>query len=68
VTLIQTAQLAAPAKSPDLVRWADTDREGRYHFRVGPGTYEIWGPNQMPRIPLKIDSEREVVRDFRAGQ
>ena len=68
VTLIQKAQLAAPAKSPDLVRWADTDRDGRYHFRVGPGNYEIWGPGQMPRIPLKIDSESEVVRDFRAEQ
>jgi hypothetical protein len=41
VTLVQTAQLAAAAKNPGLVRWARTDAEGRYHFRIGPGTYEL---------------------------
>jgi hypothetical protein len=25
-----------------LVRWASTDKKGHYHFRVGPGNYEIW--------------------------
>jgi len=68
VWLTETAQLPAPAKSPDLARWAKTDSQGHYHFRVGPGTYEIVVADQMPRGPLRIGSEREVVQDFRADQ
>ncbi len=68
VTLIQTAQLPAPAKNPELVRWAKTDSQGRYDFRIGPGTYELWSPGHKRRIPLTIESQREVVQDFRADE
>ena len=68
VTLVQSARLPAPARSPDLVRWAKTDSQGRYHFRIGPGTYELSSPGHKARIPLKIDSQPEVVHDFRADQ
>jgi hypothetical protein len=68
VTLVQTANLQAPAKSPQLVRWARTDAEGRYHFRIGPGTYELYNPGHNARIPLTIDSQPEVVHDFRADK
>ncbi|WP_146521366.1 carboxypeptidase-like regulatory domain-containing protein [Stieleria varia] len=35
-TLIQNA-----AGDANLVRWNETDETGRYHFRVGPGTYTL---------------------------
>lgn len=68
VTLVQTAELPAPAKHPDLVRWARTDAQGRYHFRIGPGTYSLYGPDHEQSIPLKIDKQPEEVRDFRADK
>jgi hypothetical protein len=68
VTLVQTAQLARRAKNPGLVRWARTDPQGHYHFRIGPGTYELWDPDHKRRIPLKIDAQPEFVHDFRAEQ
>src|SRR5262249_39718327 len=68
VTLVQSAQLPAPAKMPELVRWARTDSEGRYQFRIGPGTYELFNPAHNVRIPLTIKLEPEVVHDFRADK
>jgi protocatechuate 3,4-dioxygenase beta subunit len=68
VTLVQTASLADVAKIPQLVRWARTDAQGRYHFRVGPGSYELIDPDHKSHVPLHIFSEQEVVRDFREGQ
>ncbi|HEY2252517.1 MAG TPA: hypothetical protein VGH74_15695 [Planctomycetaceae bacterium] len=68
VTLVQSAGLPAPAKSPDLVRWAKTDSQGHYHFRIGPGTYELFSPGHKTRRPLKIDSQPEMVEDFRGDQ
>jgi hypothetical protein len=68
VTLVQSANLPAPAKHPQLVRWARTDSEGRYHFRIGPGTYELYSPAHNARIPLTIDAQPEVVHDFRADK
>jgi protocatechuate 3,4-dioxygenase beta subunit len=68
VTLIQTAQLPAPARSPQLVRWARTDSEGRYHFRIGPGSYELYNTSHNARIPLTIDAQPEVVHDFRTDK
>jgi len=67
VTLIANAKLAGAA-SPQLVRWAPTDSQGRYHFRIGPGTYELLDPEHKKSIPLTIDSQSEVVHDFRADQ
>jgi hypothetical protein len=68
VTLIASAKLAGAAHSPQLVRWAQTDSQGRYHFRIGPGTYQLQGPAQKRIISLNIDSQPEVVADFRAEQ
>src|SRR5262249_40946106 len=31
------------AQREELVRWATTDRDGRYAIRVGPGTYRMRG-------------------------
>lgn len=60
VTLVQTAQ------TMDLVRWAHTDSEGRYHFRVGSGTFELMGPEHKQRVMLKIESQPEVIQNFGA--
>ena len=65
VTLIQTAQ--TPGDAPinvNLVRWARTDSEGRYHFRVGPGTFDLMDPDYIQTIQLKIESEPEVIQDL----
>lgn len=66
VTLVQSAEIAGAARAPSLVRWARTDSQGRYRFRVGAGTFEMWGPDHERQVPLKIDSQPEVVEDFQA--
>lgn len=56
-TLIQTGNNQA-----HLVRWNDTDEDGRYRFRVGPGTYDLRlvdGPTQQ----IVVDNEKELTFD-----
>ncbi|NLE61371.1 MAG: carboxypeptidase regulatory-like domain-containing protein, partial [Planctomycetes bacterium] len=48
----------------DLVRWAKSDAAGCYVLRVGPGTYEMWGPDYAKRERLVIATEEEIVRSF----
>ncbi|HTU93280.1 MAG TPA: sigma-70 family RNA polymerase sigma factor [Gemmataceae bacterium] len=50
----------------ELVRWAATDKDGRYSIRVGPGTYKIWGPETDPRDArrLVVKEEKIVTKDF----
>jgi len=65
VTLVQNAQ--APGANPinvSLVRWAHTDNEGRYHFLVGPGTFDLMDPGHKQKIQLTIKSQDEVIQDF----
>lgn len=52
-----------------LVRFAKTDPEGRYQFRVGPGTYSLRGTNGGKPVPVKVEdlAAAEVVRDFAKG-
>jgi hypothetical protein len=66
--LIASAKLDGAGNMPQLVRWAPIDSQGRYHFRIGPGTYELLDPDHKKSIPLNIDSQPEVVHDFRAEQ
>ncbi len=51
-----------------FMRVADTYEDGRYAFRVGPGTYQLTGPGQrgdeFKPIDLKIVAGRDVERDF----
>lgn len=68
VTLIQ--RLIAPNDAPqnvDLVRWTKTDSEGRYHFRVGSGRFDIRDPEHQQPVQLKIESQPEVIQDFGAN-
>lgn len=45
-----------------LVRWSQTDEQGRYRFRVGPGNYDL-GLGETKRIALTIENEPEMIRD-----
>lgn len=74
VTLVQQAGHVLEARqhygstSIDLVRWVETDDDGRYAFRVGPGEYKLQLPHQPheQRESLTIKDQREVVRDYHA--
>jgi hypothetical protein len=48
---------------PELIRWAIIDSSGRYRLRVGPGEYQIAGPD-MEFADLKIGPEATVYHDF----
>jgi RNA polymerase sigma factor (sigma-70 family) len=52
------------AARPWLIRWARTDDDGRYRFRVGPGEYQIAGPD-MKFADLTVGNEAMITRDFR---
>ena len=67
VTLVQDSSTPElPGEKLNLVRWAHTDSEGRYHFRVGPGDYELLSPGHEVTIPLKIEKQPELVQHFQA--
>ncbi len=58
-----------PAKLRDsALRVADTDSDGRYAFRVGPGEYELTGPREpgveTPSEPIKVVAGQDFQRDF----
>jgi hypothetical protein len=48
---------------PELIRWAETDSAGNFRLRVGPGEYQIAGPDDK-FVDLKVGSEPNVRRDF----
>lgn len=53
------------ACGPDsLVRWAKTDKDGRYRFRAGPGKYHLDGPGWVERAELVVADEPMIERDF----
>jgi beta-lactamase regulating signal transducer with metallopeptidase domain len=42
----------------------ETDADGRYTFRIGPGRYELLKPGYTGNESLTVDSQEEIVRDF----
>jgi hypothetical protein len=52
----------------ELIRYADTDEDGRFAFRVGPGTYMLSGPYVPGELgrqeQLTIVAGRDVERNF----
>jgi RNA polymerase sigma factor (sigma-70 family) len=54
--------------SQTCLRIADTDADGRYAFRVGPGDYQLTGPSESGTnvIPqqIRIGDATDIVRDF----
>jgi hypothetical protein len=51
-------------KQEDLVRWAKADESGQYHIRLGPGHYQLRGPDPLSPEELVVAVEEEIVRDF----
>ncbi len=47
-----------------LHRGIETDAEGRYDFRIGPGEYELRGPGPKGTEALTVEAQEEIVRDF----
>ena len=43
----------------------ETDAQGHYSIRVGPGTYTLFGPSQTGSETIVVSDEAELVRDFR---
>ncbi|MBN1345328.1 MAG: M48 family metalloprotease [Phycisphaerae bacterium] len=48
-----------------LIRTTKTDSQGRYSFRVGPGEYELTGPERREGEKLSVTTQEEIRRDFR---
>ena len=49
-----------------LVRWATTDKKGRYSIRLGPGTYEVKAAYaQDKEAPLQVGDQPTIERNFR---
>ena len=42
----------APILRPTLYYGSKTDADGRYHFRVGPGSYQLWPPGEDSKPEL----------------
>jgi beta-lactamase regulating signal transducer with metallopeptidase domain/protocatechuate 3,4-dioxygenase beta subunit len=54
-----------------LVRFATTDAQGRYHFRIGPGRYRVLAfgvSNQSTELVVENPNEATVVRDFHLAE
>jgi hypothetical protein len=47
----------------ELTRWAQTGPDGRYRLRVGPGDFQISGPD-LKLTKLMVASEATITRDF----
>jgi Sigma-70, region 4/Protein of unknown function, DUF255 len=45
-------------------RGAGTDAQGRFRFCVGPGTYQLVGPEHTEPVTITVTTQREVVQDF----
>ncbi len=51
------------AHREQLVRWTESDENGRYEIRLGPGEYEIGGSFDERFLPLTVAGEAEIQRD-----
>ena len=49
---------------PGSCRWAKTDDNGWYRFRVVAGDYRLAGPDN-DFIDLKVNNEETITRDFK---
>jgi hypothetical protein len=51
---------------PHLVRWATTDKEGRFEFFAGPGKFVLSGPSQVKAEQFEVIDESELLFNFTA--
>lgn len=54
----ETATLIQKEGKSSLVRWSESDENGRYQFRVGPGAYELRLASDPPR-QITVETEEE---------
>jgi hypothetical protein len=47
--------------APDIYRYATSDDDGRFEFRVGPGDYSAYGPSQVNMQKFHVEPGSEVV-------
>ena len=47
-----------------LLRWAKTDGDGRYAFRIGPGTFSKPDKSSPFDEPIQVGDEPEIVYDY----
>ncbi len=70
ITLIEqgsdiTAELGGVwAQREELVRWAETDKDGQYTIRVGPGRYRLSGPGRDGGEEITVKADETMDRDF----
>lgn len=64
----ENATLLEKADGTDLVRWNNTDQDGHYEFRVGPGEYELKLPNRpySEKLSITVSDQKEIVHHTHA--
>ena len=55
-------------KRESLVRGVETDAEGHYAIRLGPGVYQFTGPGQQSWGEVTIKDEKTIDKDFHADR
>lgn len=58
----ETATLIQENGVANLVRWSQSDLDGDYFFRVGPGTYSLRLPGSA-KMQLRVKNQKEIVKD-----
>jgi Carboxypeptidase regulatory-like domain len=71
VTLIDEELVAAQPLRGGYFRTSETDKDGRYAFRVRPGNYSLSGPDEFGVTrnveQLKVGDGQDIERDFRVS-
>ena len=62
-TLPKSLMLEIKGQAAQLCRWADTDANGRYKIRLGPGNYQIAAPDWKYH-DFTVGNESTVTRDY----
>jgi hypothetical protein len=51
---------------PTITRFVQTDADGRFEFRVGPGQYWLRGPSQVKPVEVTVTHEAQLQFDLNA--
>jgi len=49
---------------PTQVQWKQTDADGRFEFLVGPGQFDVRGPEQVKVEKFEVIDQKELIFDF----
>jgi hypothetical protein len=67
ITLIQQGPGKPGFPTEQLVRWASSDKAGRYRIRVGPGTYQIWAP-ETNHETITVQNQPKLEMNFHVAR